>query len=183
MSTEKTVNKITEFTRQSIFEEITPHQFPSDICLYGKVDEIDFFSRLYNLDNMPSYEDRHSNAKEDMIQHLRNNNDWDILWFLKNPRFNLLTSSDNIFIKFICEMLHPEVVYNNDYRKNFLETFNKFLLEDEYEIYESSKLSGRPLYSGREINKNSKNYLKKRAFQLKNGIESIITDGTWDNEE
>lgn len=47
---------------------------------YGRFDEVEFLSRLYNLDELPSYDSRYRSARGDIIQHTVNNDDWDTFW-------------------------------------------------------------------------------------------------------
>lgn len=42
---------------------------------YGRLNEIEFLERLYPLENMPSNDQRFSNAYGDIVQHTLNNDD------------------------------------------------------------------------------------------------------------
>lgn len=53
------------------------------------MDEEQFLSRLYDLQNMPSTDWRFKNAYEDIRQHCTNNSDWDNDWVFYDSRFDL----------------------------------------------------------------------------------------------
>ena len=44
-----------------------------------------------------------------MWQHRVNNFDWNDDWVFYDSRFNILYAEDDIFPRFLCEMLHPVV--------------------------------------------------------------------------
>ena len=70
------------------------------IKIYGRLEEIDFLSRIWDLDYMPSFDSRFKNATGDIIQHTINNNDWDDNWIFSDSRFNLIRGDDEIFLRF-----------------------------------------------------------------------------------
>jgi hypothetical protein len=51
-------SKISEFTRRDIFD----HVFLEKINLYGRLEEIDFLARIWDLEAMPSTDSRFKNA-------------------------------------------------------------------------------------------------------------------------
>ena len=69
---------------------------------YGRLEEIDFLERLYDLDNMKSIDSRHENAKGDIIRHTINNDDYPYCWVFEDDRFGLANGSDEMFLRFIC---------------------------------------------------------------------------------
>ena len=118
----------------------------------GRLDEIEFLSRLYNLKDMPSYDSRFDNAEGDIYQHTVNNYDWDAFWFFEDDRFELGDGSDDEpILSFICEMIHPEVVIRGSPWKLYLEKFNEILSPDGYELYPNDKISGRDVYYFKRI--------------------------------
>ncbi len=64
---------------------------------------------LYDLDNMKSIDSRHENAKGDIIRHTINNDDYPYCWVFEDDRFGLANGSDEMFLRFICEIFHPLV--------------------------------------------------------------------------
>lgn len=47
---------------------------------YGRLEEIDFLKRLYDLERMPSFDSRFANAEQDIWQHTVNNDDYPYCW-------------------------------------------------------------------------------------------------------
>ncbi|MBQ9070192.1 MAG: protein kinase [Clostridia bacterium] len=118
---------------------------------YGRLDEITFLSRVYDLKNMPSTDSRFRDAEGDIWQHTVNNSDWDDGWVFSDPRFGLINGDDEILLKFLCEMFHPIVRNEHQPWKKFLETFNELLKPDGYEIVEKNHISGRIVYGWKKV--------------------------------
>lgn len=121
------------------------------ICYHGRLNEFEFLQRIYDLQNMTSTDSRYSNAEGDIQQHTINNDDWDIDWVFSDKRFGLLYGDDEIFLKFICEMFHPIVRNESQPWKKILSIINDLLRIDGYELYELRHISGRAIYTWREI--------------------------------
>lgn len=113
---------------------------------YGKLSEIDFLKRIYDLKSLPSYDNRFENAEGDILQHTVNNDDYETGWFFEDDRFELLNGDDEVLLKFLCTVFHPAVRDENGYWKEFLDTVNGLLRDDGYELYPESKISGRDVY-------------------------------------
>ena len=109
---------------------------------YGKLSEIDFLKRIYNLKSLPSYDDRFNDAEGDIWQHTVNNNDYENGWVFEDERFGLLDGEDEVLLKFLCAIFHPAVRVENGIWKKFLEAVNGLLQPDGYELYPESKISG-----------------------------------------
>ena len=151
------MKKITEVTRRDIFslfkdgldivvfldEERVIYKY------YGRLDEIDFLKKIYNLKALPSYDSRFKNAEEDIVQHTINNSDYEDGWVFEDERFGLLNGEDEVLLKFLCTVFHPVVRYEKGYWKEFLDSINKLLRNDGYELYPESKISGRDIYGWR----------------------------------
>lgn len=165
------MNRITDVTRQDIIDIIRegiwiPFDEPQyngetgqyeDGCLikmpiYGRLSELDFLARLYDLDHMPSTDHRFSNASGDIWQHTVNNDDWGNYWYFSDDRFCLSNGNDDQYIlRFICEMIHPAVRDEKTQWKKYLEKFNEILEPDGYQLYPVKKISGRDAYEAHEI--------------------------------
>ena len=169
----RSMNKITSITRQDIIDIIREgiwikYDSPKlnsatgefeDGCtirmpIYGRLDEIEFLSRLYDLDKMPSHDPRFSTARDDILKHTVYNDDWDSFWYFTDSRFKLSNGNDDIYIlKFICEMLHPAVRNEHYEWKKYLEIFNRLLEPDGYEIIPVERISGRDIFEAHEIDR------------------------------
>ena len=108
--------RITEITKRDIYElfrdgytETDFFSFQIEYPYYGRMEEIEFLSRLYDLDKMQSNDSRYRSAREDIIQHTVNNDDFPNCWVFQDERFELKNGSDETFLKFLCEIFHPLV--------------------------------------------------------------------------
>ena len=175
-------NKISQITRRNIFDSLKVEK----IYWYGRLNEIDFLNRLYNLNEMPSTDGRYNNAGGDIWQHRENNNDWDDFWVFSDLRFNLLNCEDTKFLEFLCETIHPIVRSEMTEVTRLLQTYNDNLTNDNFEIVERTKLSGRPIFIGRQkllgksslqkskqhlLNYLSEDYVVKQITLMENSIE------------
>lgn len=138
-------NEISEVTKREIFDILEVNQ----INFYGRLSELEFLKRIYNLAEMQSSDVRFKNAEGDILQHTVNNDDWPHDWIINDDRFGLMYGSDQIFIKFICEMIHPAVRADENEVNNILNLFNKSLSADNWELYEIKRISNRPVFLGR----------------------------------
>lgn len=146
----KKVGSISETTRQNIIDAIRV----SKIIWSGNLSEIDFLSRLFKLESMPSYDCRFQNAKDDIWQHRINNpDDWPDDWVFTDSRFDLIHTSDEMFLRFLCEMLHPVVRPDSNEVKYLLEIFNQQLIADGWQITGWTQIDGKPVFTAHRIAK------------------------------
>lgn len=154
------MNRITQITKRDIIELFRDGYIESNWlvgkqeCFYpyhGRLSEIEFLKKLYQLDKMPSHDGKFENAEDDIWQHTINNDDWDTCWVFDDDRFELLKGSDNVFLNFLCAVFHPEYRSEKGYWKEYLDKINTLIRNDGYEIYDSEKISGRTVYSWRKI--------------------------------
>ena len=66
-------------------------------------------ARLYDLSSLPSHDYRYANASRDIFQHRVRNSDWEDDWVFYDSRFNLMYKSDEEFLRFLAETVHPIV--------------------------------------------------------------------------
>ncbi|MDQ0878285.1 hypothetical protein QFZ77_006944 [Paenibacillus sp. V4I3] len=151
------MNSISEITKRDIFDLFEYGMDIPDLWemqkvqynYFGRLEEFEFCKRLYDLKEMPSLDKRYCNAEEDIWQHTVNNDDYPFCWVFEDERFQLKNGSDEIYLKFICEIFHPTVRNENGYWEKFLDEVNKFLKNDGYEVYPAGKISNRDVYSWR----------------------------------
>lgn len=118
----------------------------------GRLEESEFLSRLYDLSSLPSTDCRFSDAAGDIWQHRVNNpTDWDDDWVFYDQRFNLINGDDEIFLKFLCESIHPVVRPDAPEAEKICQLYNSFLKNDGFQLIEKTRLSGKPIYIGRHI--------------------------------
>lgn len=180
------MNKITEVTRRDILdiikdgfvEEYSEPVWDSEagqiiteqkiyMPFYGRLDELTFFSRIYNLQELPSYDRRYSNALGDINCHLQWG-DYADCWFFQDRRFCLMHGDgDETLLQFLCEMLHPAVRAEKSAWKMYLEKFNQLLKEDGYELYAIQHISGRDIFGAREYRENTVITLPESLFSVR----------------
>lgn len=138
---------ISEITRRSILDGMRIE------CIHwnGKLEEIEFLSRIVDLHNLPSQDARFSDMAGDVFQHRVNNYDWDDNWVFEDDRLNLTQCEDDLFLRFLCEMIHPLVRTDRQEVDILLKIFNENLEADGYEIYESRQISRRPVFAARLV--------------------------------
>lgn len=139
--------KITEATRRDISDLI----LIENIAWSGRLDEPEFLSRLYNLKEMPSTDSRFDDAYGDIWQHQVNNCDWDADWVFTDFRFDLMHAPDDVFLRFLCETLHPVVRTSQEEIEKLKQAYNLLLANDGYEIVPKTKIGNRELYAARQI--------------------------------
>ena len=138
--------KVSEVTRRDIFDAL----LVEGVSWSGRLEEPEFLSRLYDLRSMESNDSRFRSTYGDIWQHRVNNDDWEDGWILDDPRFNLLGADNQVFLRFLCEMLHPVVRRDAEEVERLRQTFNQCLRNDRYEIVERTKISGRPVFAARQ---------------------------------
>ncbi|PKK83747.1 MAG: hypothetical protein CVT49_06930 [candidate division Zixibacteria bacterium HGW-Zixibacteria-1] len=139
--------KISEVTRRNIFDALQNQK----ISWNGRLEELGFLTKLFDLEKLPSEDHRFKNAHEDIVQHRVSNHDWEDNWIFYDKRFNLLYGNDDDFLRFLCEIVNPIVRPDTDEVSSLVKIFNKYLGEDGWEIVEKTRISGAPVFSARRI--------------------------------
>lgn len=148
------MNRITEITKRDILDLFRNGLEIDDLFetktvkyyYFGRLDEIDFLKRIYDLKKISSNDSRFKDAEGDIWQHTVNNDDYPFCWVFEDERFELTNGTDEKYLEFICEIFHPAVRYDMGYWKEFLIEINKLLQNDGYEIYPAEKVSNRDVY-------------------------------------
>jgi hypothetical protein len=156
----ETVNRISEITKRDILDVFKngidiPDLWETQRVTYkyfGRLEEIEFLKRLYDLKNLPSLDSRFPDAESDIWQHTVNNDDYPFCWVFEDERFQLKNGSDEVYLSFICEIFHPAVRFEKGYWKEFLDEINRLLQNDGYELYPAGKISNRDVYGWRIFN-------------------------------
>lgn len=137
------LNEISEVTRRAIIDIF----MVSKIKWAGKLPEDDFLSRLYDLSAMPSKDHRMKTAAGDIYQHRVCFDDWEDDWVFFDDRFNLLRATDEEFLLFLCETVHPVVRPETSTARELVAMYNGELAADGWSIVESKQISGKPVFS------------------------------------
>lgn len=136
---------ISEVSRRNIIDALRVEK----IKWNGQLEEIQFLSRVFDLEKLPSNDGRFSDARRDIWQHRVNNYDWDDDWVYDDTRFGLLRGPESNFIRFICEMVNPLVRPEKDVN-HLIALFNKYLAQDDLEVIEYDNVSEIPFYEVRQ---------------------------------
>ena len=97
--------------RQNIFDGLRIEK----VEWAGSLEETEFLERIFDLEKMPSTDTRFKNAAGDIWQHRVNNPfGWSDDWIFSDGRFDLINCSEEIFLRFLSEMVHPVVRSNRD---------------------------------------------------------------------
>ncbi|MEU9019175.1 hypothetical protein [Actinomadura sp. NPDC048394] len=169
--------RVTEVTRRRIIDgllEIQPNWS-------GVLDEVDFLSRLYDLDNLPSRDPRFATAAQDIGQHRWLNDDWNDDWIFHDTRFGLVDQDDKL-LRFLAEMLHPSVRTDLAEIKRLQEFLNGVLVHDGYEIVQVDVISGAPVFDHRLIGSGVPGALKNLIFAAIGPKPDIVLDDAVNND-
>ena len=175
-------NKITEYTRQDIVDLLTSGYYDKkndkkiQYFWSGRLDEVSFLSRLYNLQQIESTDHRFKNAYGDITQHRINNWDWEDDWVFYDPRFGIKNLNDKEFLRFILEIFSPAVRDESKNWEEALEKINEFLKRDGFEIYESDNISGRQIFQYRRY---SEMKIKLESQSNKHANLHLIEEGSY----
>lgn len=125
-----------------------------NVAWWGVLNDVEFLSRIFDLQAMPSYDGRYDDAAGDIWQHCINNEDWEQDWIFSDERFNLLNGPVDTFLRFLCEMVHPVIRPDKNEAIKLVSHFNDQLRQAGWEIYEEEKIAGRPRFSYRPVTHN-----------------------------
>ena len=139
--------KITQITRKDLFDAMVVE----GVNWAGSLEEPEFLARLYDLTSLPSRDHRFPDAAGDIWQHRINNFDWNEHWVFYDPRFELMNGDDEILLRFLAETVHPVVRPDVTESQKLTQLYNQFLKNDGFELAEKSRISGKPIYVGRNI--------------------------------
>ena len=139
-------NRITEITRRDIWDAL------SSVNLWGRIEEVEFLERLYDLDSLPSGDSRFPTARGDIIQHRLRNNDWEDGWVFHDERFGLKIRRRYDSVALSHRTTAPGC--SGRIRTRWMrsqERLNALLGPDGYRLEPKEYISGRPVYGSREI--------------------------------
>ena len=136
--------EITLLTRRDIFDYLRTDGGP----WWGRLDEVDFLARVYDLESLPSTDPRFNTAGGDIWQHRVNNpDDWEDDWVFSDSRFELASGPDEVLLEFLAQMVHPVVQPNAGRAREIVERTNALLAPDGWMLREHKQMSGRPVYA------------------------------------
>ncbi|OZY52396.1 abortive infection family protein [Pseudomonas lundensis] len=134
-----------------------------DVAWYGQLDDVQFLSRMFDLQQLPSTDSRFKDAAGDIWQHRYNNDDWENDWVYTDSRFQLIDGPVEQFLRFLCEVVHPIVRPDRDEALKLVLHFNDQLRSAGWEIYEEERIAGRPRFSFRQRSSSSRAVLRAKT--------------------
>jgi len=158
---------VSEVTRREIIDYLNADK----VEWSGRLGGVEFLSRLYQLDTMPSNDHRFASALSDIQQHTALNDDWSTDWVFFDERFRLLQGPDESFLRFLCEMLHPVVRPDGNEVARILSTVNRHLAQDGWELAAYGEMSGRPIFSARRLLADTK-FSVRQAGQVARSLDA-----------
>jgi hypothetical protein len=118
----------------------------------GRLEEVEFLERVFDLRQLPSNDHRFNDAAGDIWQHRVNNpNDWDDDWIYGDDRFGLISAPTDTFLRFLSEVVHPVVRPDRNEALKLVQQFNDQLRLEGWELAEEEKIAGRPRYVARPL--------------------------------
>ncbi len=168
--------------RNNIFDGIRL----AGVCFSGELGDVDFLSRLYDLEALPSYDTRYSTANDDIYMHRDFNFDWEDDWIFSDKRFGLLRCNDEKFLRFLCETVHPVVRPDREQALELVEHYNDQLSLAGIQLVEAEKIAGRAVYIAKKseefqskINRATSaaeilqsNWMQTEIDRIQNSVES-----------
>lgn len=148
------MNRITNITKRQIRElfslGVNVGIYETDIRPYhfsGNLTDCEFLARLYDTKSLPSNDSRFDNADGDIWQHTVNNDDYENDWVFDDDRFPIKNGTDEDYLRFLMEVLSPEVRIDGEVLSKIIEKLSLLLRVDGYELYIGSYISNQPVYT------------------------------------
>ncbi|MEM6746255.1 MAG: abortive infection family protein [Pseudomonadota bacterium] len=145
------VDELSAATRRNLIDGLRLEE----VCWSGRLDDVEFLGRLFDLDALPSTDSRFSTASGDIWQHRINNYDWEDDWIYGDRRFNLVGCPTNTFLRFLCEIVHPVVRPDRNDALKLVSQFNDQLRREGWVLVEEEKIAGRPRFVPRRVTDSS----------------------------
>ncbi|EJV52613.1 hypothetical protein IEK_01262 [Bacillus toyonensis] len=166
---------ISEITRRNIMDELYSR---GDIS--GKSELLDFLNRIWILEDIPSTDSRFQNASGDIWQHMINNSDWDEP-YLFEEYLGLLTATDEIFIRFLEQTVHP-IVRHESKQMEYIAFVDSHLIKDGYQFSPTDNISGYPIYKINKLQKGVKGTAKNLIFAAVGCKPEIVISDSINND-
>jgi hypothetical protein len=139
---------VSRVTRQNIIDGLRL----DNVTWSGRLGDVEFLQRLYDLQTLPSTDQRFKDAAGDIWQHRVNNpDDWSDDWVYDDNRFNLLQGPSESFLRFLCEMVHPVVRPDRNEALRLVQQINDQLRQEGWNLVEIEKIAGRPRFVAQRV--------------------------------
>ncbi|NHQ80296.1 abortive infection family protein [Chromobacterium vaccinii] len=135
----------------SVRQEIVDFFSLEKTCWSGALDEVEFLQRLYDLESLPSTDSQFKTAADDIWQHRVNNpEDWPDAWVFSDHRFRLMNGPTEVFLRFLCEVVHPVVRPDRNDCLHLVNAINDRIQLYGWKLVEDEPLAGRPRFVPRQ---------------------------------
>ncbi len=116
--------KISKKTRRNILDLLKVQK----VCWYGQLDPGSFLERVYgdDLKTISYYYDTTDIPITSIFWAMEYDEDWDDSWIYSDGIFHLISGKEEIFLNFICELIHPIVRPNLTEVEKLIKVFNSF---------------------------------------------------------
>jgi len=136
--------KLSKDTRVAILDTLT--QEKSFIDFFGSGENVvNLLSAMFPLESMPSEDQRHKNALEDLSRHLILNDDWTAEYLFKD-RLRFLEIENKDFVKFIELLVSPDHQVDVDAIHSLVTFFSSFLKAVDCKFVLSGYKNKLPVY-------------------------------------
>lgn len=139
--------RIFQITRRDIVDAIQVEK----INWCGRLEESEFLSGLFDPSSLPLTDGRFRDASGDIWQQRINNYHWEEDWVFYDPRFNLMNGDDEVFLRFLCETIHPVVRPDVTESERLWQLYNQYLRNEGFQLVEKTRMSGKPVFIGRYV--------------------------------
>jgi len=142
--------KLSETARRDIVGLLLNRGF----TLSGRLGDLEFFGRLFDLPSLPSTDSRREfdSAEKDIHQHrVRNPDDWKDDWWFTYPPFNLVRGPAPDFLRAICYALDPEVRGRDEDTAGAAQLIEEILSTEGWRLREVETIAGRPRYAAQYL--------------------------------
>lgn len=139
------VNRISDVTRRNIIDALLLR----DDNFHGRMDEVTFLGRVWDLTSMSSTDRREPNLEADLRRHIAwgDYDNSDVLY----EKLAIGRCPDEQFGRFLAECLHPLVRSDQQQVAQLMTLFNKHLANDGFVLVKTEHVSNRPIYGMVEI--------------------------------
>lgn len=137
--------RITEVCRRNIVDTLLLQGY----AFHGRLDDVTFLGRIWNLAMMPSTDYREPNLEADLRRHIGwgDYDDGEVLY----GKLNIGRCPDEQFGRFLSECIHPLVRPDEGDVAYLLALFNGYLGADGFVLVETARVSNRPIYTMTEL--------------------------------
>lgn len=176
LNAEKTFFNISSITRKTLLDALYEKG-----CIEGSRKLLDFLNNIWTLTNYGSSDLRYNNFQNEFIQHMVLNHDWTYDYLLEE-RLDILDISDEMFIAFVEQIVHPLVRIGEE-QQAYIETINHHLKSDGYKIEVTSYISKiHPLYKIMRIQGGVSGNIKNIIFAADGPKPEMILSDSLNND-